>query len=248
MKLKIGITAFIALFTITCSGLRNQKVKNASEYKVVRLEKPLTIDGNWEKPQWNAVEEVELKYFMGKIPKFRPVVKAKMKYDAKNLYVIFRVEDRYVRCLSRKYNGPVWDDSCVELFFSPDSNSPEKYFNLEINCGGTPLMYYNIIPRKDYKILEINDLQQIEISHSLPKIIDPEISEPVTWALEYRIPLNLLKKYANLSQPGTGVVWRANFYKIADKTSNPHYMTWSFIDQAEPDFHLPAYFGKLIFQ
>ena len=82
---------------------------------------------------------------MGEIPKFYPVVRAKMMYDRDNLYVIFRVEDRYVRCVTREFNGPVWDDSCVELFFSPDSGAPSKYFNLEINCGGTPLMYYNIL-------------------------------------------------------------------------------------------------------
>lgn len=248
MKLKIGISTIIALFSITCSGLNNEKMKKDCDYKVVRLEKPLTIDGNWEKAEWQMVEAVELKYFMGKIPKFRPVVKAKIMYDLNNLYVIFRVEDRYVRSLTVEYNGPVWDDSCVEFFFSPDSNSPEKYFNLEINCGGTPLMYYNIIPRKDFKILEISDIELIEISHSMPKIVDAEISDPVTWTLEYRIPFNLLKKYTNVSQPGSGVVWRANFYKIADKTSNPHYMTWTFVNKSEPDFHLPAYFGNLIFQ
>ncbi|MDP3442680.1 MAG: carbohydrate-binding family 9-like protein, partial [Ignavibacteria bacterium] len=142
MKLKIGIIACIALCTITCSGLKNLKMGNVSEYKVVRLEKPMTIDGNWNKPEWQRVEAVKLKYFMGEIPKFRPVVKSKMIYDANNLYVIFRVEDRYIRCITKQINGPVWDDSCVELFFSPDSNSPNKYFNLEINCGGTPLMYY----------------------------------------------------------------------------------------------------------
>lgn len=248
MKLKIGITAMIALFAITCSGLNSEKIKKVCDYKVIKLEKPLTIDANWEKAVWQKAEAVELRYFMGIIPKFRPVVKAKIMYDLNNLYVIFRVEDRYVRTMTFEYNGPVWDDSCVEFFFSPDSNSPEKYFNLEINCGGTPLMHYNIIPRKDFKILEISDIEQIEISHSLPKIIETEISNPVTWTLEYRIPFNLLKKYANVSQPGSGVVWRANFYKIADKTSNPHYMTWTFVNKSEPDFHLPAYFGNLIFQ
>ena len=223
-------------------------MKNISEYKVVRLEKTLKIDGIWDKPEWKTAEAIKLKYFMGEIPSFQPIVNAKMMYGSNNLYIIFRVEDRYIRCVNRIYNSHVCEDSCVEFFFSPDSDSPEKYFNLEINCGGTPLMRYSIVPRKNFKVIEYEDLKQIEIAHSLPEIIDPEIKEAITWTLEYRIPLVILEKYSELTYPKPGVVWKGNFYKIADKTSNVHYLTWSLVDQAKPDFHLPAYFGKLIFQ
>jgi hypothetical protein len=221
---------------------------NLSVYKVIKFDKPITINGNWHKREWQNVEALELNYFMGGIPKFQPVVKAKLMYDFDNLYVIFQVEDKYLRCVTRETNGPVWEDSCVEFFFSADSNSPLKYFNLETNCGGTALMFYNLIPRKNYLPLDADDINHIEIAHSLPKIIDPEITESVGWTLEYRIPFELLKKYANISPPEPGVIWMANFYKIADKTSNPHYLTWSYVDQVEPEFHLPQYFGKLIFQ
>ncbi len=223
-------------------------MENLPVYSVVRLDGTLIINGNWYKQGWQHIEALELNYFMGEIPKFQPVVKAKLMYDANNIYAIFQVEDRYVRCVTHKTNGPVWEDSCVEFFFSPDTYSPLKYFNLETNCGGTALMFYNLIPRKDYKTLDPEDIHQIEIAHTLPKVIDNEITEPLSWTIEYRIPLELLKKYAKVSQPEKGVTWMANFYKIADKTSNTHYLTWSFVDQAEPDFHLPAYFGKLIFQ
>ena len=248
MNLKTEIIAFIVFCTIDSSCINNQKMKKMSEYKVARLEIPITINGNWDKPEWEKIKAVELNFFMGEIAKFQPAVNAKMAYDSENLYVIFRVEDQYVRCVTNQINGPVWEDSCVEFFFSPDTSTPGKYFNLEINCGGTPLMHYNIVPRKDYHELEPGDIKQIEISHSMPEIVDPELAGPVTWTLEYRIPLNLLKKYAEITAPRPGVIWKANFYKIADKTSNPHYLTWSLVDQAEPDFHLPAYFGILIFQ
>jgi hypothetical protein len=48
--------------------------------------------------------------------------------------------------------------------------------------------------------------------------------------------------------PGTDVNWRANFFKIAVKTSNPHNISWSAVKSDIPDFHLPAYFGNLIFR
>lgn len=117
-------------------------------YKVNRLEQIMAIDANWNKPQWQNVPSVSISNFMGKIPGFCPVVHAKMMYNDENIYLIFNVNDRIVRCLTKNFNGPVWEDSCVEFFFSPNPDRPECYFNIEINCGGTPLMHYNIISER----------------------------------------------------------------------------------------------------
>ncbi|WP_084088461.1 carbohydrate-binding family 9-like protein [Fodinibius roseus] len=38
------------------------------------------------------------------------------------------------------------------------------------------------------------------------------------------------------------------FYKIADKTSHPHYLSWALIEHPEPHFHLPEYFGTIVFE
>ena len=229
--------------------ITDKSVKDmASEYNVIRLKKPMKIDGNLNKPQWEKVETIDITNFMGQVPEFCPVAKAMMMYDDENLYLIFQVQDRFVRCITYEYNGPVWEDSCVEFFFSPDSSLPLLYFNLEINCGGTPLMRYNLIPRKEFTTLAIEDIKTIEISHSLPELIDPEIAEPVTWTMEYRIPISLLEKYSGVTHPESGISWRANFYKVAENSSNPHYMTWSVVDNPVPDFHLPQFFGLLKFR
>ena len=66
-------------------------------YKVSRLKKPLKIDANWNKPQWKKIESIKIDKYMGKIPAFKPEVEAKMMYDNNNVYVIFRVKDRFVR-------------------------------------------------------------------------------------------------------------------------------------------------------
>ena len=217
-------------------------------YSVKKLTQPLNIDAKWDKPQWKSIEALELNNYMGDKPAFSPTVQAKMMYDDENIYVIFLVNDQFVRCITKDINGPVWEDSAVELFFAPDTSLPLRYFNLEINCGGTPLMHYNIIPRKEVENLKIEDIEKIEIAHSLPQIVDPEIREQVTWTLEYRIPIDILRKYSNITQPKPGIIWRANFYKCADKTSNPHYLTWSLVDNIKPDFHLPHFLGILKFE
>jgi hypothetical protein len=223
-------------------------MKKASVYTVYKLKQPIKIDGDWRKYPWRNIESLDIKHFMGDLPGFCPSVKARVAYDNENIYVIFRVKDRYVSCIEQDYNSPVSNDSCVEFFFSPDINLPERYFNLEVNCGGTALMKYNILPRKEYTFLETEDIRKIEIAHSLPSGIDPEIIEPVTWTIEYKIPFSLLQKFSNITTPKHGVSWKANFYKIAAKTSNPHWITWSFVNNSTPDFHLPQYFGILQFK
>jgi hypothetical protein len=223
-------------------------MKQESVYSVARLKEPIIIDANWDKAQWKNVVPLDITNYMGKVPAFKPVAQAKMMYDDEYLYVIFHVKDCFVRCLTKEINGPVWEDGAVEFFFAPDVNKPLLYFNLETNCGGTALMHYNLVPRKESKMLTTDDIKEVEMAHTLPQIIDPELKEPVTWTLEYKIPISMLEKYAPVTHPKKGVAWKANFYKIAENSSNPHYITWSLVENEVPDFHKPEFFGKIIFE
>ena len=223
-------------------------MKEVPLYEVPHLSQPLSIDGRWDKPAWNAVPTLRVTHYMGKEPDFRPEVEAKMQYDTANIYLIFRVHDRFVRAIAQEINGPVWEDSCVEFFFAPDTDQPTHYFNLEINAGGTPLMHYNVVPREKVSVLPAEAIRRVEIAHSLPAKIDPERTDPVIWTVEYRIPVDLLQAHASVISPSPGVVWRGNFYKIAENTSNPHYITWAPINLPKPDFHAPRFFGELRFE
>jgi hypothetical protein len=229
-----------------CSGDGSAKGK-AMKYKVERLSGSLTIDGDWDKAIWRDVEPLDINQYMGDKPKHFPKAEAKVLYDDDNVYVIFRVEDRYVRAIATEYHGRVWEDSCVEFFFRPGSDDSLGYFNLETNCGGTQLMNYSRVPRKDFDPVDVELMKQIEVAHSMPKVVEPEITEPVTWTIEYRLPVSILEQYRSIEKPAPGATWRANFYKCGDKTSHPHWLTWSVIDLPKPDFHQPSFFGTLEF-
>lgn len=220
----------------------------AEVYKVKKLQTAIKIDGNWNKEQWKNIEVIPVSKHMGPIPKFVPTVEAKMTYNDENVFVIFRVHDQFVKSTVTKFNGPVSENSCVEFFFSPDTAQPLWYFNLEINAGGTPLIFYIKKPRAGHTPLTDQDIKSIEIAHSMPAVVNPEIKEPTTWTIEYRIPIGMLKKYANVTAPAPGVKWKGNFYKTGSETSNPNYMTWSYVEHPKPNFHLPEFFGDLIFQ
>ncbi|WP_276372854.1 carbohydrate-binding family 9-like protein [Chryseolinea sp. H1M3-3] len=208
----------------------------------------ITIDGKWDKPVWEAAKPITIENRMGDEPHFRPITEAKMLYDANNVYVIFRVQDKFVKSTVTTYNGHVSGDSCVEFFFAPNSAVPTQYFNLEINAGGTPLLFFITNPWTQFTKLPNDLIAKIEIAHSLPAVVDPEITKEITWTVECRIPLEILKQFTTVSMPQPGVTWRANFYKTGSSTSNPHYYTWSPVSNPEPNFHLPEYFGMLNFK
>lgn len=235
----------LLIFLIHVSKAQDTSPLNTSGlavYQVKRAQSPVHVNDNWNKSGWRGVQSVKIRNYMGKIPEFKPSAEVKMTYDDNFIYVIFRVKDRYVRSITEKINGPVWKDSAVEFFFSPEANLPSNYFNLEINCGGTPLLHHSKIRPS------VEDIQKIEIAASLPKVVDPEITKPVTWTISIKIPLSMLEKYTNVVRPKAGVSWRANFYKIAEINSNPHYITWNVVKNDKPQFHLPQFFGILNFK
>jgi hypothetical protein len=222
--------------------------KAPPEYQVTKLIEPVEVDANWVKPAYQKIKPLVIKQPMGVRPDHLPNALARLAWDEESVYVIFRVEDRYVRAVAEKYQDPVCRDSCVEFFFTPGPDLGLSYFNIEINCGGTMLFWWHPEGGKAIAVAA-EDGGSIEVGHTLPKIVDPEIGEPTTWTLEYRLPFAVVQKYcSDASQPAPDVIWKANFYKCADATSHPHWLTWSFVDHPTPKFHLPQYFGILKFE
>ena len=177
-----------------------------------------------------------------------PDVSFRVLHDTANLYVRFDVKDRYLRSIQTKRHSAVCTDSCVEFFVQPKSG--KGYFNIEINAGGTLLCFYVEDPARTpsglAKFTPLPDdlCDRITIRSSLPRTIDPEITQPTAWHLSYRVPFAVLASFTGPLD--TATPWRGNFYKCADRTSHPHWMAWSPITALK--FHLPACFGELRFE
>jgi hypothetical protein len=217
-------------------------------YRVRRMKDNPTIDADWNKAAWRGVTPVTLEYYMGEEPAHQPKVQVKAAYDDEFLYLIWKVEDRFVLARRTEHQQDVCRDSCVEFFFTPGGDPEERgYFNLETSCAGVKLFGAHVVGGKDEKFTA-TDFASILTANSLKGPIDPEIVEPTTWTLEYKIPLGLLERLARIERPEPGVTWRANFYKCADDASHPHWLTWSPVTNARPSFHLPKYFGILAFE
>jgi cellulose/xylan binding protein with CBM9 domain len=217
-------------------------------YRIKRALETVELADGWDLGQWKLAGILEITNWMGDKPEHTPKTQVKVLYDNNNLYVFFRVEDRYVRAVEDRTHGKVWEDSCVEFFFTPHDQSEYEYFNLETNCGGTMLFRFNDKRHKTETYVAESDCELIEVHHSLPRKIENEITEPVVWTLSYTLPFSVIAQYGKMTKPQAGVSWRANFYKCVENNSHPHWLTWSVVDSPTPNFHLPQYFGVLQFE
>ena len=110
------------------------------------------------------------------------------------------------------------------------------------------LLFHQTDRGENQQVVKVEDCKMIKIFSSMSKNTEPEKNEPTTWTLKYAIPYDVIKKYMPVDIPSSGVKWRGNFYKCADLTSHPHWLTWSKVDKANPDFHVPQSFGTLVFE
>ena len=224
------------------------------DYTIRRAAEPLgQPTGQADRRLWKAADELEVTNFSWEDSGHRPRVRARALWDDGWLAVLFQVEDRYVRAVAQEWNDSVCLDSCVEFFVAPNAD-PEQdaYFNFEVNCGGTMLLHA-CASRADRATgagnvnVSAEDGATIRIAGTQPKIVEPEITEPTTWALEYHVPWSLFTKYFDVAAPTAGTTWRANFYKCGDRTSHPHWGSWAPVDTPRPNFHMPEFFQPVHF-
>jgi hypothetical protein len=221
------------------------------EYLVRRARVTPELNGDWDGPAWRDAVIAPITHFHAQSSSHRPTAEARLLYDDLGLYVHFRVRDRYVVCRHTQPQSPVCRDSCVEAFLQPKPGA--GYFNFEVNCGGTILLYYiTDSTRIDGKIqgfrpVELELLEKIRIFHSMPREVTPEIETPTEWSVEYFVPNEVFEAHVGELESPQNRRWRGNFYKCADDSSHPHWASWSPIGEAL-NFHLPAYFGAIRFE
>lgn len=221
-----------------------------TSYTLKRTAQPPQLSGDWDGSIWSQADTGLIAHYLPNSTAHHPRVQFRMLYDAAWVYVLFRVEDQFVRCVQTEFNGSVCRDSCTEFFVEPIAG--KGYFNFEVNCGGTMLCYYvedaERVGEGFRKSTALTPEQgaQVRLYHSLPQVVEPEISEPTLWFNEIHIPVAMLEEFTGPIGDPAGQTWRANLYKCGDETSQPHWGTWAPIEGES--FHVPQYFAPLVFE
>ncbi|MBO4446549.1 MAG: hypothetical protein J5764_00310, partial [Bacteroidales bacterium] len=177
---------------------------------------------------------------------YKPEVEFRCAHNGSELFLEFRVNERAAMAVTGEDQGPVWEDSCVEFFaaFPGQDAEPAKreYYNFECNCIGKLLLKHGISGERSNAPESV-----IKAVRRWTSLGSEPFAErgPVHWNLVEIIPIEAF--YKDQPQKFDGLEMYANFYKCGDKLSVPHFLSWAPIDFPRPNFHLSAFFGKLIF-
>ncbi len=221
------------------------------EYVVRRASAPPPLDAGPDHPTWSQAAVARVDTFYARSSSHHPRTDARLLYDDRHLYLQFDVDDRYLRAVETAYQSFVCRDSCVEFFIQPVAG--KGYLNFEFNCIGTMFIFYIADPTsvggrwRRYAAMWPEHAQQIRVHTTLPRVPFQDMPDPVRWRIAAAIPLGTLEPYVGPLDPLPGHTCRGNFYKCADKSSHPHWASWSPIT-GPLNFHQPQYFGTLRFE
>ncbi len=157
-----------------------------------------------------------------------PYTTAKLMYSELGLHVKMTTNEKNLRAVEAKQNGPICEDSCMEFFIRPNENDP-RYINFEINPTAVP---YISVRYDRYKYEFLPD--KAEAFGIVSEVT------PTLWTLFYTIPFEVIDR---IFGSHTNKMY-GNFYKCGDKTERMHYASYYPIHDERADFHLPETFGE----
>ena len=158
-------------------------------------------------------------------------VSAALSHRGPVLDVVFSVQEKELRRMVWEDGGPVWMDSCVEIFIMGREG---EYSNFEISASGAMLACHGTsrsgrVPYSD------------EVINSVKRRV--EILENNNKQSRYRVSVSLDLSILGLADAGSV---RFNLYKCGDGLKRPHYLSLFPIDLERPDFHCPSFFQEAV--
>lgn len=221
----------------------NNLIKTAQGVKSMPRKKEIKIffEGEVADPQaastvLDKLEKQQVHCLPWPLFPYKPSVSFSIAYTEDALLLKYYVQEKFLKASVRNINGEVFKDSCVEVFLSFNQ---QQYYNLEFNFLGTARAEYGQ-GRKERVFLSEDTIRQIK-HHSWAHTT----GEETAWELTLLIPFTVFIYDAIDRLEGKEIT--ANFYKCGDDLPEPHFLSWSPIQSPEPDFHLPQFFGKLLF-
>lgn len=171
---------------------------------------------------------------------YKPSVEFILGYTSNEIMLKFYVTEDHFKAEKTLTNDNVFEDSCVEFFFSPSDDG--IYYNLEFNGIGTCLVGMGA-SRSDRIRIDPDIIGTIRRKSTAGTDPISEINDSYSWTLVAAIPWSVF--YKHRISIAEGKLFRANFYKCGDKLKTPHYLTWNQVPTEKPDYHRPEYFGSI---
>ena len=185
------------------------------------------------KPDFSAIEPLQIDTLLWS-PEVPITASAKLCYDDAGIHVQLSAQEPNIRAEERGPLGFPCQDSCLEFFFCPIEGD-DRYLSIECNPNGCLYLGFCNTGRRIVRLLPDE-----------VKAITPVIERnDGGWSVTYTVPADYVRLFFPVFELKSGVSLRANCYKCGDLTVQEHYMSWNPVEVADPDFHVPEFFGLM---
>ena len=233
------------LFTIGCLvvsflGSVTACAQSLPTYEVVRVTKPIQIDGQLREQAWRDTATVGafVNNRAGSATKL--TTDARVMYDDKFLYFGFRAVDKNIWATMKHRDEHLWLEEVVEVFLQANPAVP-NYIELEVNPLGTMLDIYLLDTRKPLHYESWNS-EKLQWAVHVDGTVDGKDGDR-EWTCEIALPLEDIATATNLP-PKPGDRWRMNFFRIEQKPEVAE-LAWS--PTLQDDFHVLPRLGEIVF-
>lgn len=195
---------------------------------------------------WTDIAPLFIDSYMWMHNNYAPRVGVRMFHTDRFIYLYYHVPEDRITIRHTSFGSEVWKDSCVEFFLNPFPESSDEYVNMEFNALGAMLI--GVGKDGDDSKRYYFKKEETEGFEIVSSIKHPVIGShgSAHWTLHVKIPKSFFeKRYGRAFTPKKTI---ANFNKCGDETEFEHYGSWNEVISPTPNFHLPQYFGELIFR
>lgn len=187
-----------------------------------------------KEPEWSKVPIGQIDCFQWENEKaYRPKSSFQMCFvKNEGIYVRMQSDETRLRAVCAERDGRVWEDSCLEFFFSPAEDA--GYLNTEMNPAGAFLAQ---VGKDRYNRQFLKELT------FLSPLVHAKAGKG-GWGVELFVPCKVFEEAFGVKFDASPGVYSGNFYKCGDLTESPHYGSFSPMrKELSLGFHDPEYFA-----
>jgi len=205
-----------------------------SEIVASHLSGEITLDARQPAPEWQKAAAIVFCWnWKGQNPDQQRETGVRVLWSSQTLYLRFECRYRELFLFddsdSNGRRDHLWDRDVAEAFLQPDPAREHYYREFEVSPNGM-WIDLDIFP---------GGLADLKSGMKRSVFLDDKQQR---WAAELAIPMKALTRNFDPK-----AVWRANFYRVEGNKEPRTYLAWRPTNTPEPNFHVPAVFGRLRF-
>ena len=185
-------------------------------YVCARASEPIVIDGDLEKPVWQAApwsdNFLDIEGESQPAPRFR--TRMKMLWDDSYFYIAAELEEPDIWATLTQHDSVIFYDNDFEVFLDPDGDNHD-YGEFEMNALNTT---WDLRLPKPYRdggpALNEWEIEGIKTAVKVFGTLNDARDRDHGWTLELALPWSGLKTLKGGDCPQVGQQWRVNFSRV----------------------------------